>query len=38
MKTVKVKNRDVFISDSKIPANIFFVEQGDWIYCIWAND
>ena len=37
MKTVKVKNRDVFISDSRIPANIF-VEQGDWIYCMWAND
>ena len=37
MKTVKVKNRDVFISDSRIPANIF-VEQGDCIYCMWAND
>ena len=32
MKTIKVQNRDVFVSDSRIPANIFFVEQGDWIY------
>ena len=32
MTTIKVQNRDVFVSDSRIPANIFFVEQGDRIY------
>ena len=37
MKTVKVKNRDVLISDSRTAANTF-CKKGDWIYCMWAND
>ena len=37
MKTVKVKNCDVFISDSR-SLLIIYVEQGDWIYRMCAND
>ena len=38
MKTVKVSNCHVFISDSWIPAyTVFFVEQGDLMYCVYVG-